>query len=174
MYRGIQSSCTHQKWREKNLWTHTTKNTWLNTTPIFTLKRQHITILSHKKFLSISKIQQSLQLNITRICLAEAVKILSFKKRHKNIRLVACVPCPDQDKYYSVEAKVRYYKILEKADEKIVLSESYTKFCMHARDRYMADRADVLIAYCKRDKGGTAYTVNYFSKKYPLKEKVFL
>ncbi len=100
--------------------------------------------------------------------------VLYYKKKYDNVRLFACVPCKNQEKYYSANDKKRYLELIEKADEKVVLYEEYTKWCMLERDRYMADRADVLLAYLKKDTGGTAYTVNYFSKKYPLKEKVFL
>ena len=62
----------------------------------------------------------------------------------------------------------------KKADEKIYLAKDYYKGCMLTRDRFMADKADVMIAYCKKDTGGTAYTVRYFKKKYPLKEIIFL
>ena len=55
-----------------------------------------------------------------------------------------------------------------------MLAEHYFRGCMQQRDKYMADRADVLIAYCKKDVGGTAYTVHYFKKKYPFKEILFL
>ena len=60
------------------------------------------------------------------------------------------------------------------ADEKIVLSETYYKGCMLVRDKYMAERADIMIAYCKKEKGGTAFTVNCFKKLHPLAEVIFI
>ena len=62
----------------------------------------------------------------------------------------------------------------KKVDEYILLSDIYYKGCMLARDRYMADQADVLLAYCKKETGGAAYTVRYFTKKYPEKEVIFI
>ena len=100
--------------------------------------------------------------------------VLKYKKKFPSVRLIACIPCENQEKYYTTEDKKRYAEICKKVDEKVILSEHYFKGCMLSRDRYMADRADVLIAYLKKDTGGTAYTVNYFKKKYPLKEIVFL
>lgn len=91
--------------------------------------------------------------------------VLELKKKHPDVKLVACVPCLGQEKYYSEADKARYVKYLKKADEVVVLSEQYFRGCMQKRDRYMADRADVLIAYCRKSKGGTAYTVSYFKKK---------
>ena len=106
--------------------------------------------------------------------LLAAETVLRLKKKYPDIRLVACIPCYGQEKSFSQEDKKRYAAILKKADEQVLLSDHYFKGCMQSRDRYMADRADVLIAYCKKDKGGTAYTVGYFQKKYPTKKVIFL
>ena len=65
-------------------------------------------------------------------------------------------------------------EILKQADEKITLSEHYFRGCMQQRDRYMADRADVLIIYQRTEVGGTAFTAKYFYKKYPFKRRIFL
>lgn len=100
--------------------------------------------------------------------------IIRLKKKYTQIKLILCIPCPEQDKYYSDADKKRYQKIYKKSDETIVLSETYTKYCMLARDRYMADKADVLFAYKRKETGGTAYTVRYFTKKYPYKRTVFI
>ena len=100
--------------------------------------------------------------------------VLLLKKKYKHIRLIVCIPYLGQEKYYGAEDKKRYVKILSKADEKVCLSDGYYKGCMLARDRYMADRADVLFAYCRKNTGGTAYTLSYFKNKYPLKEIVLV
>lgn len=106
--------------------------------------------------------------------LLSAEIILQKKKNYPHIKLVVCIPCYGQEKYYTEEEKERYKNVCENADERVVLSEHYTRFCMQNRDRYMADLADVLIAYKRSDKGGTAYTVGYFMKKYPHKRIVFI
>lgn len=100
--------------------------------------------------------------------------LLKLKKKYPFVKLVACVPCYHQEKNYPRLEKEIYAEIIKKADEVITLSPYYFKGCMQARDKYMADRADVLLAYCKKETGGTAYTVKYFKKKYPLKEIIFL
>ena len=106
------------------------------------------------------------------LCAAEAV--LKRKKKNKELRLISCIPCRNQERYYPEKEKTRYAKIIYAADEKIFLSEEYYKGCMLARDRYMADRADVMIAYCKKETGGTAYTVRYFQKKKPQCRILFI
>ena len=106
------------------------------------------------------------------LCAGEAV--MKPKETFPNVKLIACVPYFGQEKGYLQEDKQRYVKILKNCDLKITLSAEYYKGCTLARDRYMADCADVLVAYLKKEKGGTAYTVGYFEKKYPDKEIIFL
>lgn len=100
--------------------------------------------------------------------------VLLFKKKHPYLRLIACVPCYGQERYFSEEDKARYIHLLKVADETVVLSEKYFQGCMQVRDQYMVDRADTLLAYCKKETGGAAYTVKYCQKKYPEKEIIFL
>lgn len=101
-------------------------------------------------------------------------EILKRKKTNKNIKFIACVPFYGQEKSFSEEDKNRYAKILKCADEIIYLSNEYFRGCMQMRNRFMAEKGDILICYCKKKTGGTAYTVKYFQKKYPEKEILFL
>lgn len=94
---------------------------------------------------------------------AEAV--LKLKDEGKDLKLIACVPCPGQEKYFGKEEKDKYYEISSRCDEVKVLSDRYFKGCMQMRDRYMVDNSSTLIAYCRKDVGGTAFTVNYAVKK---------
>ena len=100
--------------------------------------------------------------------------ILSLKKEFPEIRLICCLPCPNQDRYYSKIDKERFSKILNEADDKILLSEGYYNGCMLTRNRYMADLADVLVTYHREKTGGTAYTVQYFRKNFPGRELILL
>ncbi len=106
--------------------------------------------------------------------LLAAETLLSFKEKYPDVRLIACIPCEGQEKYFSTKNQEKYFSVLQKADEKIVLSPSYFRGCMQARDKYMAERANSAIAYCKKQKGGTAYTVKCFQKLHPDGKIVFL
>lgn len=103
-----------------------------------------------------------------------AKMVISLKKEYPFIKLIACIPCLNQEKYFSDKQREEYYAVLEQADEKHVLSDRYYKGCMQKRNRYMADKADILTAYLKKNEGGTAYTVRYFEKNYPEKPIVFI
>ena len=91
--------------------------------------------------------------------------VLALKEQYPDISLIACIPCYGQEKNYSEADKKRYVQILSKTTQNILVSENYFKGCMQKRNRYMADRADLLVAHLKKEQGGTAYTVNYFLKK---------
>jgi uncharacterized phage-like protein YoqJ len=99
------------------------------------------------------------------LCAAECV--LSFKRKYPTIKLIACIPCYGQEKYFSDSDKKRYVKILKKADEKITLSDHYYQGCMQQRDKFMVEHADCMIAYCTKTTGGAAYTVKLFQKTHP-------
>ena len=104
--------------------------------------------------------------------LLAAETVLALKKDYPFIKLVACIPCEGQDKYFSPTQKEKYASLVELSDEKIILYPRYVRGCMQARNRYMCDNAEVLIAHLYKDSGGTAGTVAYFEKKYPDKRIV--
>lgn len=91
--------------------------------------------------------------------------VLKLKNEYPQIKLIACVPCPNQEKYFSEEDKKTYYKVLEGCDEVKLLSKCYYKTCMLVRDRYMVDNCAHLIAYYRGEEGGTEYTLRYADDK---------
>lgn len=90
--------------------------------------------------------------------------LLYLRQKHK-IKIEACIPCLGQESSFGSYERERYQKFLEACDRKTVLFDNYRQGCYHARDRYMVNCADELVAYCKRTKGGTAYTVREAGKK---------
>lgn len=106
--------------------------------------------------------------------LTAANAVLKFKKKYPQIKLIACIPCYGQEKYFCEKDKKAYLSVLKKADEKITLAPAYYRGCMQVRDRYMAERAQMMIAYCKKKEGGAAYTVKIFQKLHPLSKIIFL
>lgn len=90
-----------------------------------------------------------------------AQTVLDLKDKYPSIRLIACIPCKQQSRYYSAEEKLRYEKILSFCDQIKILSDGYYQGCMQSRDRYMVDNSSLLIAYKRKNSGGTYYTVKY-------------
>lgn len=93
-----------------------------------------------------------------------AALVVLDMREELGIELEVYVPCRDQDKMWSEKDKKYYNYILSAADRTFCLSEYYTPSCMHTRNRKMVDGSNCCIAFCKRNSGGTAYTVNYALK----------
>ena len=96
--------------------------------------------------------------------LAAGECLIDLKEKYR-IAVVACVPYLGQERGFSEGDRARYRSLLQACDETVVLHERYENGCLLERNRYMVDRADILLAYCLRDKGGTAYTVRYAQKQ---------
>lgn len=95
----------------------------------------------------------------------ECFKILTELKNQYYIKLISCIPCPTQDYKFTKNQKEEYEEMLSVADEKIIISESYTKKCMQKRNEYMVNNSSVIVAYLRRDFGGTFNTIRYAQKK---------
>lgn len=93
-----------------------------------------------------------------------ALRSLVELKKKYNFTIEACIPYKGHERGFPPEEKALFYELIEKCDQKTVVFEGYRNGCFLARDRYMVDCADVVLAYCKRKTGGTAYTVNYAMK----------
>ena len=87
-----------------------------------------------------------------------------LKRSYQHINLIACIPCLEQDKNFSFRQKESYRKMLEKADFKVLISQSYTPFCMQERNMFMVDNCSLLVCYMIKNSGGTYNTVNYANR----------
>lgn len=86
-----------------------------------------------------------------------------FRLNH-NIRIIACVPCVNQDLKFTSGQKIEYKRILKSADEIIYVSQKYDNKCMMKRNMFMVDNSNFLVAYKRKNFGGTSNTVNYALK----------
>lgn len=96
--------------------------------------------------------------------LAAAECVLALKKEY-GAALIACIPCENQEKNFSPSDKERYARILRECDEKILLSDKYYRWCMLKRNEYMEKNSDMLICYCRKETGGSAYTLKLFKRR---------
>lgn len=92
-------------------------------------------------------------------------KILEKLRENNDITLIACIPCREQDKYFTDSQKEEYARMLKSANEKHLLSEKFTSYCMYRRNCYMVDHSAIVIAYLHKSFGGTFNTVKYAEKK---------
>jgi len=84
--------------------------------------------------------------------------VIETKKDNPTIRLEAALP-------YRKRAETKnndFHRIFEQCDSFIVLSENYSNACYKARNKYMVNQAERIIAvYDGRNSGGTAFTIQY-------------
>jgi len=93
-----------------------------------------------------------------------AGEIVSGLKKKYDVKLIACVPCPEQEKFFNEKDKKLYKKIAKKCDEIKLISDHYFSGCMQVRNKFMVDRSDFVIAYVRESEGGTRFTVDYAVK----------
>jgi uncharacterized phage-like protein YoqJ len=94
-----------------------------------------------------------------------ACRVIVAKKRLPDIKLRLALPCRNQtEKWSRVDDIALYKRIMGYAEKIDYITDFYTDTCMLERNRYMVDRSALCIAYCTKEKGGSAYTVNYAAK----------
>lgn len=93
-----------------------------------------------------------------------ALAVINLQKT-KPVYLHLFLPCGDQTKYYNEDQKEKYEVIKDLADTVFVMHPTYTKGCMHERNREMVNWSSLCVAYCHKDTGGSAYTVKYAESK---------
>jgi uncharacterized phage-like protein YoqJ len=87
--------------------------------------------------------------------------VLEEIRKTEDIKIVACIPCENQDYNFSLAQKKEYNRMLLSSDEKIYIAKEYTKACMLKRNRYLVDNSSVLVAYIYKTVGGSYYTAKY-------------
>ncbi len=90
-----------------------------------------------------------------------ALKVLEMKERYPHIQLELILPCRNQTEYWEGTAVRTYQYILKRADSHLFLFDTYFDGCMLERDRRLVEGSDVCVAFCKRSRGGTAYTFTH-------------
>ena len=91
--------------------------------------------------------------------------VLERKLMFPGIRLHAAVPFPGQAIAWPIAQRARYTGLLHRCDTVTCLYESYREGCYLARNRWMVDRADRLLAVCDPARipwrSGTGATVRH-------------
>ena len=87
--------------------------------------------------------------------------VLRQRELHPALSLHLALPGQNQTNGWSARDKARYQAILHEANEVWYASELCSQESMKRRNRYLVDHAGRCIAYLRRMRGGTLYTVNY-------------
>ena len=97
--------------------------------------------------------------------------LLDLKKQFKDLKIIAVIPCKNQDAKWSLLQQIRYHRLLKKCDEVTTLQENYTAACMNKRNKYMVDHSSVVIACYNGKPSGTGSTLR-FAKKNGCKVRI--
>ena len=98
-------------------------------------------------------------------CTWVAEELLELRKENKEIQLECAIPFPGQADSWEKADQKRRYEILTATNEAVITSEHYNRGCFFTRNRYMVDKADVVVCAFNGKSGGTAYTVDYALKQ---------
>ncbi len=94
---------------------------------------------------------------------AEAV--LNLRKKKPALKLHCILPCKTQAEKWPVSEQERYQKILAQADSIFFTSRNYHPNCMLERNRFMVEKAHLLLAvYNGQLHSGTAAAVRHAQK----------
>lgn len=105
-----------------------------------------------------SKVISGMALGVDMLAAAAAVKL--------HIPFIAAVPFEGQDVLWGESHRETYRKLLAKAEEVVHVSDpGYEAWKMHARNHWMVDRCNLLLAVWDGTAGGTKACVEYAFKK---------
>lgn len=91
--------------------------------------------------------------------MAAAEAVLALRAAHPEVRLVCVVPFAGQDRRFPAVERERYRRILNAADERVVLRDDYRPDCYARRNDRLTDGASAVVAWYDGSSGGTHYTV---------------
>lgn len=94
-----------------------------------------------------------------------ALIILEKKRDGADVSLELFLPCRDQSNAWNDFNREIYAYVLSEADGVHYSEQTYCAGCMLKRNREMVNGSTYCIAYCKKNSGGTAYTLNYAKSK---------
>lgn len=91
--------------------------------------------------------------------------VLKRKKSNKNLHLICALPHPGFESRRSMIEKMRFNKIIKKADISKEINPHYFTGCYQVRNKWMVDRSNLVIAVFNGKKSGTKNTVDYARRK---------
>ena len=90
-----------------------------------------------------------------------ALCVLELKETHPEISLELILPCRNQTKLWSTQNQKVYEYILSNASNVEYVTEYFTSWCMHERNRRLVTGSQVCIAFLSHSGGGSSYTYSF-------------
>lgn len=94
-----------------------------------------------------------------------AEKVLERKKKNPNLHLICALPHPGFEKRRSMTEKMRFNRIIKKADLVKEINDHYFTGCYQVRNEWMVDRSNLVIAVFNGQKSGTRNTIEYAKRR---------
>ena len=94
-----------------------------------------------------------------------AEMVLFAKEQGLPITLHAAIPCEGQERVWPRSSQVQYKYILDHCDSSVTLSTRYTAACMQARNVYMVDHSNMVIAVHNGKKNGGTWNCIQYAKE---------
>ena len=91
--------------------------------------------------------------------------VLERKKKNDNMHLIGALPHPGFETRRSLSEKMKFNKIIKKADMVKEINDHYFRACYQVRNEWMVDRSNLVIAVFNGQKSGTKNTVDYAIRK---------
>ena len=91
--------------------------------------------------------------------------ILEKRRTNNNLHLICALPHPDFDSRRSLYEKLRFERIIRKADFVKEVNDHYFTGCYQVRNKWMVDHAARLIAVWNGQPSGTGNTVAYAQRQ---------
>lgn len=100
--------------------------------------------------------------------------VLERKKTNPDLHLICALPHPNFEKPRSLPEKMRFNRIIKKADLVKEINDHYFRACYQVRNEWMVDHSNLVIAVFNGQKSGTKNTVDYAMKNNTIVVNVFL
>ena len=91
--------------------------------------------------------------------------VLDKKKTNKKLHLICALPHPGFENRRSMTEKMRFNKIIQRADLVKEINDHYFNGCYQVRNKWMVDKSNLVIAVFNGYKSGTKNTVDYAVSK---------
>lgn len=94
-----------------------------------------------------------------------AESVIQIKNKFPDIKLVCAKPFPEHGSAFKDRDLWSLNNVLERSDDVICVSDSYSADCYKVRNRFMVDHSSCLIGVVGNYKSGTGQTIAYARKK---------
>ena len=92
--------------------------------------------------------------------------LIDLRQSYRDIKIIAVIPCKDQEKRWNAQQQSRYLRIISECDDVIILAEKYTDTCMNERNLFMVQHSNYCIACWNGKPSGTGNTVRFANENH--------